>query len=84
MNSPRSPRSPRVALSKKNFISKSNRKLHEDYDISEDILGEGTYGVIKKVFHKASKVDRAMKILSKKTIEKDEMEQIHNEIELLK
>jgi len=44
----------------------------------------GTYGLVYKSIHKPSNENRAIKIISKKSISKDQQGNLINEIEVLK
>lgn len=58
-------------------------RINEIYDIQEAI-GEGAFGVVRRVINKATKEEAACKIISKSKLENDEdIEDIKNEIAIL-
>ena len=65
------------------LIKERNIDPHDFYE-ELNILGEGTYGIVKKVRHKISKVIRAMKIIDKTKISYGGENSIINEINILK
>ena len=65
------------------LIKERNIDPHDFYE-ELNILGEGTYGIVKKVRHKISKVIRAMKIIDKNKISYGGENSIINEINILK
>jgi len=55
----------------------------EVYNVGK-VIGMGNYGEVRKVEHKASKKIRALKIISKRLLNKSMLHRIYYEIELLK
>ena len=54
------------------------------YCFSIDIIGQGRYGTIRVGYHKIKKRFVAIKIINKKSISKTDMENIRNQIDILK
>jgi calcium-dependent protein kinase len=65
-----------IKLSKDQIIKISSEPIQKYYNVISD-LGNGSYGMVKKVKHKHMGEERAMKIVRKKL-------DSHNEIEILK
>lgn len=57
--------------------------LKEIYEMKET-LGEGRYGKVKKCIQKTTKREAAVKIVSKKLMKPDQLQQLNTEIEILK
>ncbi len=53
-----------MVLDKQLFINEGKGKIEKNYEILET-LGQGGYGIVKKVRHKISGSLRAMKIMQK-------------------
>ena len=67
-------------ISATDFINERRGSLHETYNIGET-LGEGAFGVVKKITHKVTKEVRAVKILDKKNFKTEaERESFFNEV----
>jgi len=49
-----------------------------------EVLGKGSYGVVKKVRHRISGSIRAMKIMEKELYDAVTLQNISNEVEILK
>ena len=65
------------------FVSEKNCQLQDNYEIKES-LGEGSFGSVRKVTHRLTHEDRAVKILHKKKLNNEEnMKEIHNEVSIL-
>ncbi|EAR92244.1 calcium-dependent kinase (macronuclear) [Tetrahymena thermophila SB210] len=71
----------RLKMQNKMFVQKNNGKIWEDYIIHNQI-GQGHFGVVKKVVHKITNEERAVKIIQKSQ-EKAQKYSL-NEIELLR
>lgn len=56
----------------------------EDFYVFEKILGEGAFGKVKLSKHKATGLQRAVKIISKANMSKAEENSLRNEIEILR
>ena len=70
-----------VPLSKKNFIMKKSN-IQDYYVIDSANLGAGTYGTVKKVTHKITKLERAVKIIPRNKIKN--MERFKMEVDILR
>ena len=57
--------------------------LYKSYEM-KDIIGQGRYGTIRVGYHKIKKRFVAIKIINKKSISKTDMENIRNQIDILK
>ena len=70
----------KLKISAGNFVQERQGKLHDTYLIGET-LGEGAFGVVKKITHKVTQELRAVKILDKKRFKtKAEREAFFNEV----
>lgn len=72
-----------IKISKGFFVLNKDTKFKDDYDLKET-LGEGAFGVVGKCQNKDSKAIRAVKMLNKQKLSKDEVADIANEIEIIK
>jgi len=83
-NSP-TPKSPtsKVNISFSSFINAKSGSYTADYKVGQ-LLGSGAFAQVKKVTNKKNKAIRAMKILEKKKIPKNEEEKFISEIQVLK
>jgi calcium-dependent protein kinase len=57
--------------------------IKDFYKISS-CIGRGAYGEVRKCLHKETKALRAVKIINKKYLEKEEKQKLLNEIDVLK
>ena len=57
--------------------------LYKSYEM-KDIIGKGRFGTIRVGYHKIKKRFVAIKIINKKTMSKEDMENIRNQIDILK
>ena len=57
--------------------------LYKSYEM-KDVIGQGRYGTIRVGYHKIKKRFVAIKIINKKSISKSDMENIRNQIDILK
>jgi calcium-dependent protein kinase len=64
------------------FIKKSVGSVRDNYTIGE-ILGQGSYGEVRKCTHKATKEERAVKFMSKDAMDQEEMDDFLNEVDVL-
>ena len=72
-----------VKIKTKNFIKKRTDKVNDHYTTIKK-LGEGAFGQVFMVENKASKIKRAMKIISKECILNGvNLEEVTNEIKIL-
>ena len=60
-----------------------NRSVWDYYDIKEK-LGEGAFGYVRKVIHKASRMVIAMKQIRKAATIKEEEENMFGELKILR
>lgn len=58
-------------VSSNDFISQNSGQLRDHYEVKE-LIGEGAYGQVRKVTHRLTGENRAIKIISKKTIKNEE------------
>eukprot|EP00831_Metopus_contortus_P068822 TRINITY_DN61646_c0_g1_i1.p3 TRINITY_DN61646_c0_g1~~TRINITY_DN61646_c0_g1_i1.p3 ORF type:complete len:100 (-),score=30.51 TRINITY_DN61646_c0_g1_i1:110-409(-) len=56
-----------VKIVKKSFIMKQDN-IQDVYDLESKEIGSGNYGVVKKLVHKMTKQERAVKIIPKSKI----------------
>ena len=70
-----------IPVLKKNFIMKKTN-IQDYYNIETANLGSGTYGTVKKVTHKITKQERAVKIIPKNKIKN--MERFKMEVDILR
>lgn len=54
-----------LKIDKSSFICYKNTKITDEYTLSKT-LGEGAFGTVRKAIHKATKQERAIKILKKR------------------
>jgi len=72
-------------LSLKVRISRTITKLHHVLaEVIKRVTFKGAFGEVRKCQHKNTKALRAVKIINKKLLEKEEMEKMLNEIDILK
>ena len=57
--------------------------LYKSYEM-KDVIGQGRYGTIRVGYHKIKKRFVAIKIINKKAMSKEDMENIRNQINILK
>lgn len=71
-------------ISQTEFVVEKNCELRANYEIKE-LIGEGAFGQVRKITHKLTGEDRAVKILSKKTLKSEaDFQIILNEISILR
>ena len=71
-------------VSAQEFVTEKHCQVNDNYEIKE-VLGEGSFGSVRKVTHKRTHEDRAIKILLKKKLNKPEhMKDILNEVSILR
>ena len=73
----------RMTLSKQLFINEGKGKIEQKYELLET-LGQGGYGLVRKVRHKLTQELRAMKIIHIDQYDTTTLNCIQNEIEILK
>ena len=74
-------RVPLISFDPSNLILENKGKVTDNYKIVK-LLGKGTFGEVHKIMHMSSKLYYAMKSINKTNY--DEVENIINEIEILK
>ena len=73
-----------MIISSHDFISQNPGQLRDNYEVKE-LLGEGAYGAVRKLTFRPTREDRAVKIISKKSIKTSEDRAvIDKEVEILK
>ena len=66
------------------FITEQNCQLRDNYEVKE-LIGEGAYGSVRKITHRLTGEDRAVKILSKKNLKsEEELKAMLTEVSILK
>ena len=71
-------------ISQTEFVTEKSCELRVNYEIKE-LIGEGAFGQVRKITHKLTGEDRAVKILSKKTLKSEaDFQTILNEISILR
>jgi calcium-dependent protein kinase len=68
---------------KENFVWYKNEDVSNDYDISEDVLGQGSFGVVLKGIHKQTQQERALKVIPRSKITR-KIDRFINEVNALK
>ena len=53
-----------IKIDKASFVSYKTNSINKDYTLGKT-LGEGSFGTVRKAVHKATKQERAIKILKK-------------------
>ena len=53
-----------IKIDKSSFISYKTNNISKDYTLGKT-LGQGSFGTVRKAIHKATKQERAIKILKK-------------------
>jgi calcium-dependent protein kinase len=70
-------------ISAEDLVAEHTGQLRDSYEVKE-LLGQGSFGSVRKVTHRLTGEDRAMKILSKKHISTPEdFQVIQNEVHIL-
>jgi len=69
-------------ISAGDFIKSKKTNFRDDY-IVKDQLGQGAFGEVRKVIHKATKMTRAAKILRKDAIDESEQAKLLEEVRIL-
>jgi calcium-dependent protein kinase len=72
----------RSSFSMQTFISSNVGQLQGKYAVSKKVVGEGSYGTVKKCKNKATGAIRAIKTIHKKFVK--DMKLLQNEIEVMK
>ena len=71
-------------ISPHDFITEKSCQLRENYEIKE-LIGEGGYGQVRKITHRLTGEDRAVKIISKKSLKSQEdLETMQQEVSILR
>ncbi len=70
-----------VKIVKKTFITKQDN-IHDVYLLDASEIGKGNYGVVKKLIHKTTKQERAVKIIPKSKIKN--IDRFKTEVEILR
>eukprot|EP00347_Sterkiella_histriomuscorum_P016451 403353126 len=73
----------RMTLSKQLFINEGRGKIEQKYDFLETI-GQGGFGLVRKVRHKITGEIRAMKIIQVDQYDQSTLKNLSNEVEILK
>ncbi|KEG01073.1 CAMK/CDPK protein kinase [Plasmodium vinckei vinckei] len=78
----KSKRSDNFKFSRRGFILSFTGNLEDFYNLSEDPLGKGTYGCVYKATDKLLKIQRAVKVVSKKKLKN--IPRFRQEIDIMK
>jgi calcium-dependent protein kinase len=71
-------------VSAHDFVTEKHCSLNDNYEIKE-ALGEGSYGSVRKVTHKRTREDRAVKILHKRKLQNPEnIQELLDELYILR
>lgn len=73
----------RGPISSEMFFSIKTTPLLDDYDVKQ-MLGEGSFGQVKLMVHRKTKMERAVKIIKKHKVRPEEKEQMMMEVSILK
>merc|ERR1711885_28643 len=74
---------PEVKVSAQMFVAKGEGTLRDSYKIGK-VLGEGAFGEVRLCTHRTTKEKRAVKVLKKENMDKEEQESMLNEINTLR
>lgn len=77
------PERERVEVAQKDFYLKRKDNIKDHYDLHETI-GEGALSRVRRATHKASSIQRAVKVVRKEDLEFGERKGLMDEIELLR
>ena len=66
-----------------NFIMEKKGKITNDYEMLM-VLGKGSYGEVRKAFHKLTGDQRAVKIFKKDDCDETFLKSLQNEINMLR
>jgi len=66
------------------YVPQNPSKITQDYKVSSEVIGRGTYGEIRAALHIPTNEMRAIKIIFKNESESNEIKSIFREIQLLK
>ena len=70
-------------ISAHDFVTEKHCELRDNYEVKE-VLGEGSYGSVRKISHRLTHEDRAVKVLLKKKLGHENMQDILNEVSVLR
>lgn len=70
-------------ISNEIFFSTKTTAIEDEYEMKQ-ILGEGSFGQVKLVVHKKTKMERAVKIIKKNEVKKEDKKQMMMEVAILK
>lgn len=70
-------------INKEKFMFYKNEDIINDYEISDTILGKGSFGMVLKGTHKLTNQERALKVIPRSTITR-KIERFLNEVTALK
>ena len=73
----------RGPISTEMFFSIKTTPLLDDYEVKQ-MLGEGSFGQVKLMVHRKTKMERAVKIIKKHKVRPEEKEQMMMEVSILK
>ena len=73
----------RGPISTEMFFSIKTTPLLDDYEVKK-MLGEGSFGQVKLMVHRKTKMERAVKIIKKHKVRPEEKEQMMMEVSILK
>lgn len=71
-------------ISPESFVHKNEGNIKESYDFIGEPLGKGGFGEVRKAIQIKTGLVKAIKIIKKKEMKKDEMARLINEVNILK
>jgi len=71
-------------VSHMDFIIQKAGNISDSYDLFNPPLGKGAFGEVRKAIHKATGIQRAVKIIRKNTTNEEEKKRLINEVEMLR
>mmetsp|Transcript_1056 Transcript_1056/g.1953 ORF Transcript_1056/g.1953 Transcript_1056/m.1953 type:complete len:494 (-) Transcript_1056:28-1509(-) len=72
-----------LTISKSDFIQSNNGKFRDNYQIGQ-LLGQGAFGEVRKCINRKTRVIRAVKLIRKESMSKEEEQSFKYEINILK
>lgn len=72
-----------LIINKSDFILTNNGKFRDHYQIGQ-LLGQGAFGEVRKCINRKSRVIRAVKLIKKESMNKEEEQSFKYEISILK
>jgi calcium-dependent protein kinase len=82
-NDERAKRLQTFRVTHQDFVKEKNWSITDDYTF-ESVIGKGGYGEVRKAVHKKSGFTRAVKVIAKTDTDKERIEKIMNEVNILR